>query len=68
LDETQPRLPEHPDDNDRDLVGEMFFQDHDILELFDAEMDGIEDPDSEDNRARGGLEPGGAGGTRTGWA
>jgi hypothetical protein len=53
LGEMLPRLPEHPDDYDWDLVSEVFFQDHDILELFDVEMDGIEDPDSEDNRARG---------------
>lgn len=53
LDEMLARLPEHPDDHDWDMASEVFFQDHDILELFDVEMDGIEDPDNEDNRARG---------------
>jgi hypothetical protein len=53
LDETLPRLPEHPDDYDWDMASEVLFQDHDILDLFDVEMDGIEDPDSEDNRAIG---------------
>jgi len=53
LDEALRRLPEHPDDYDWDLASDAFLQDHDILDLFDVEMDGIEDPDSEDNRARG---------------
>lgn len=53
LDETLPRLPEHPDDYDWDMASEVLFQDHDILDLFDVEMDGIEDPDSDYNRAMG---------------
>jgi hypothetical protein len=53
LDETLPQLPEHPDDHDWDTAGEVLFQDHDILDLFDVQMDGIEDPDSEHNRAMG---------------
>jgi hypothetical protein len=53
LDQTLPRLPEHPDDYDWDLASEVFFQDHDILDLFEVEMDGIEDPDSEQNRIMG---------------
>lgn len=53
LDQTFPRLPEHPDDYDWDLASEVFFQDHDILDLFEVEMDGIEDPDSEQNRIMG---------------
>ena len=53
LGDTLPRLPEHPDDYDWDMASEMLFQDHDILDLFEVEMDGIEDPDSEHNRARG---------------
>ncbi len=48
-----PRLPEHPDDHDWSMASEVFFQDHDILDLFDVEMDGVEDPDSEHNRAMG---------------
>jgi hypothetical protein len=50
LDETPPQLPEHPDDCDWDMASEVLFQDHDILGLFDVEMDGIEDPDDEHNR------------------
>jgi hypothetical protein len=42
LDETLPRLPEHPDDFDWEMAGEVFFQDHDILDLFNVEMDGVE--------------------------
>jgi hypothetical protein len=38
---------------------EVLFQDHDILDLFDPERDGIEDPDSETNQqiAMGGYRP-----------
>jgi len=53
LDETLPRLPGHPDDYDWDMAGEVLFQDHDILDLFDVELDGVEDPDSEHNRVMG---------------
>jgi hypothetical protein len=53
LDDTLLRLPEHPDDYDWDMASEVFFQDHDILGLFDLGRDGIEDPDSEQNRAIG---------------
>lgn len=45
LDQTLPRLPEHRDDYNRRMASEVLFQDHDILDLFDAERDGIEDPD-----------------------
>lgn len=53
LDDTLPQLPEHPDDYDWNIASEVLFQDHDILDLFDIEMDGIEDPGSEYNRATG---------------
>ena len=53
LDDMLPRLPEHPDDHDWSMASEVFFQDHDILDLFDVELDGVEDPDSEHNRAMG---------------
>jgi hypothetical protein len=53
LDELLSRLPEHPDDFDWHLASTVFFQDHDILELFEAKLDGVEDPDSEQNRAIG---------------
>lgn len=35
------------------MASEVLFQDHDILDLFNVEMDGIEDPDSEHNWAMG---------------
>ncbi|MDQ7907644.1 hypothetical protein RB614_24280 [Phytohabitans sp. ZYX-F-186] len=53
LEETLPHLPEHPDDCDWDLAGDVLFQDNDILGLFEIEMDGIEDPDGDHNRAIG---------------
>jgi len=53
LDDTLPELPEHADDYDWDMASEVFFQDHDILDLFDVEKDGIEDPETELNRATG---------------
>ncbi|MDQ7909090.1 hypothetical protein RB614_31665 [Phytohabitans sp. ZYX-F-186] len=53
IDDTLPELPEHPDDYDWDMASEVFFQDHDILDLFDMEKDGIEDPETELNRATG---------------
>lgn len=52
LDRRLPELPEHPDD-DWGMASEVLFQDHDILSLFDVELDGIEDPDGEYNRAMG---------------
>jgi hypothetical protein len=53
LDDTRPLLLEHPDDYDWAMASEVFFQDHDILDLFDVVKDGIEDPDSDLNRATG---------------
>jgi hypothetical protein len=41
VDETLPRPLEHPDDCDWDMTGEVLLQDHDILDLFDVELDGI---------------------------
>jgi hypothetical protein len=46
-------LPEHPDDFDWEMCSEVFFQDHDILTLFNEALDGIEDPDSDGNRWAG---------------
>jgi hypothetical protein len=43
-------LPEHPDDLDWPMCLSVLFQDHDILALFDADLDGIEDPDTALNR------------------
>jgi hypothetical protein len=47
------QLPTRSDDYDWDMAHEVLFQDHDILELFDPERDGIEDPDSEANQQIG---------------
>lgn len=43
------------DRRDRDWYGalDVLFQDHDILNLYDADRDGIEDPDSQENQAAG---------------
>jgi hypothetical protein len=46
-------LPEHPNDLDWDLLPDVLFQDSDILAVFDASLDGIEDPDDEQNRHLG---------------
>ncbi|OPC79548.1 hypothetical protein B4N89_00025 [Embleya scabrispora] len=44
------RLPEHEDDYDWDMCSDLFFQDHDVLMLFNARFDGIEDPAGEVNQ------------------
>jgi hypothetical protein len=44
-------LPAHTDDFAWPVLSEVLLQDYDILHLFEDELDGIEDPDSEDNRA-----------------
>jgi hypothetical protein len=46
-------LPEHAGDFDWDMCLEIFFQDHDILALFDESLDGIEDPESVGNQYAG---------------
>lgn len=46
-------LLEHEDDLDWDLLHDVLFQDLDILELFDVQLDGIEDPETEQNRQMG---------------
>lgn len=43
----------HIDDYDWLLLGEVLFQDRDILTLFDLELDGIEDPSADQNRLIG---------------
>jgi hypothetical protein len=37
-------LPEHPEDFNWDQMTDVFFQDFDILNLMDPELDGIDDP------------------------
>ncbi|MGW2281460.1 hypothetical protein [Streptomyces sp. NPDC001770] len=46
-------LPAHRDDHDFDACAEMFFQDTDVLMLYDAGLDGMEDPDDEVNQRLG---------------
>jgi hypothetical protein len=46
-------LPEHDGDYDWDMAQDVLLQDDDILSLFDEQMDGIEDPDSQANRDAG---------------
>jgi hypothetical protein len=46
-------LPEHEDDHDWDMLTETLFQDTDILALFSKRLDGIEDPDADQNRELG---------------
>ncbi|MFI5937850.1 hypothetical protein [Actinoplanes sp. NPDC051494] len=43
-------LPEHDDDYDWDLAVDVLLQDEDILHLFNKQLDGIEDPESEENQ------------------
>ncbi|MFE2058824.1 hypothetical protein [Streptomyces sp. NPDC059446] len=47
------RLPTHRDDYDFGMCSEVFFQDTDVLMLYNARFDGIEDPDSETNQHMG---------------
>ncbi|WP_326811034.1 hypothetical protein OIE62_23115 [Streptomyces scopuliridis] len=47
------RLPAHRDDYDFDMCSEIFFQDSDVLMLYSARFDGIEDPDGETNQYMG---------------
>jgi hypothetical protein len=48
-DEGHDALPRHGDDYDWGMCSEVFFQDHDVLMLYDESLDGIEDPGSDAN-------------------
>lgn len=52
-DTAHSHLPEHRDDYDWNACSDLFFQDHDVLMLFDARLDGIEDPDGDVNQRLG---------------
>lgn len=52
-DEEHESLPEHPYDYDWSLYGDQFFQDSDILLLYQPALDGIEDPTVPLNRTNG---------------
>ncbi|MFD8478199.1 hypothetical protein [Kitasatospora sp. NPDC059673] len=47
------QLPVHRDDYDYDACRDLFFQDTDVLMLYSARFDGIEDPDNDINRDLG---------------
>lgn len=47
------QLPRHDDDYDWDACSDTFFQDRDVLLLFDQALDGIEDPDVQQNQLLG---------------
>jgi hypothetical protein len=53
MDQPPIPLPDHPDDFDWETATDVLFQDTDILDLFEASRDGIENPDNEENRAAG---------------
>jgi hypothetical protein len=44
------QLPEHADDYDWRMADEVLLEDDDILNLFDARLDGVEDPEADYNR------------------
>ncbi|MFE7194392.1 hypothetical protein [Kitasatospora sp. NPDC057541] len=50
---THSTLPTHRDDYDFGACTDMFFQDTDVLMLYGARFDGIEDPDGDANRRLG---------------
>jgi hypothetical protein len=52
-DKRHESLPEHRDDYDWHMCSQVFFEDHDVLMLYDASMDGFEDPGDDLNREYG---------------
>ena len=53
VEETAAGLPEDRGDFDWDWCSTVLFEDHDVLMLFDASLDGIEDSGNEINQAMG---------------
>ncbi|MFI9276164.1 hypothetical protein ACIGXM_36615 [Kitasatospora sp. NPDC052896] len=51
--DTHHGLPTHRDDYEFDACTDMFFQDTDVLMLYDRRFDGIGDPDDDTNRQLG---------------
>jgi hypothetical protein len=49
-DERHAALPEHSDDYDWASCSDLLFEDHDVLMLFDASLDGFEDPGNATNQ------------------
>jgi hypothetical protein len=52
-DERHEALPKQRDDYDWDMCSELLFEDHDVLMLYDASLDGFEDPSGGQNREYG---------------
>jgi hypothetical protein len=52
-DERHEALPKHRDDYDWGMCSELLFEDHDVLMLYDASLDGFEDPGDDLNRENG---------------
>lgn len=53
VDRAVAELPEGRDDYDWDWCSSVLFEDHDVLMLFDASLDGIEDSGNDVNQAMG---------------
>jgi hypothetical protein len=52
-DERHEALPAHRDDYDWDTCSELLFEDHDVLMLYDASLDGFEGPGGDLNQMNG---------------
>jgi hypothetical protein len=52
-DEGHEALPTHRDDYDWDMCSQLLFEDHDVLMLYDASLDGYEDPGGDLNQKYG---------------
>ncbi len=52
-DERHEALPKHRDDYDWGMCSEILFEDHDVLMLYDASLDGFEDPGGDLNQENG---------------
>jgi hypothetical protein len=52
-DKRHESLPEHRNDYDWHMCSQVLFEDHDVLMLYNARLDGFEDPDSDLNREYG---------------
>ncbi|WP_328806669.1 hypothetical protein [Streptacidiphilus fuscans] len=53
VDQTVKGLPRHPGDYDWEYCSDALFEDHDVLMLFDEQLDGIEDDENPINQSLG---------------
>ena len=53
MDERHEALPKHRDDYNWGMCSELLFEDHDVLMLYDASLDGFEDPGGDLNQENG---------------